>query len=121
MLPDGKALLPLKKGGLGHTYAAMLIPVRLPRPDRMLVQDLDFAWAPLTPSPPQVALELLSDPCVMRLKAPPREAAAIDHTGAPDTGSRRSEGLCSERPRQAGHCQAHLWNYIAGITAPPRA
>jgi hypothetical protein len=26
VLPDGKALLPLKKGGLGHTYAAMLIP-----------------------------------------------------------------------------------------------
>ena len=35
------------------------------------MQELDFARALLTPSLPQAALELLADPCVMRLKAPP--------------------------------------------------
>jgi hypothetical protein len=82
-LSDGKARLPLKKGGLGHTSAAMLSPAAFYAtytqhafheqvgPDRMLVQELDFARALLTPSLPQAALELLADPCVMRLKAPP--------------------------------------------------
>ncbi len=103
-LSDGKARLPLKKGGLGHTSAAMFSPAAFYAtytqhafheqvgPDRMFMQELDFARALLTPSLPQAALDLLADPCV---QGAPREAAAIDHPGAPDTGSRRSEGLCS--------------------------